>query len=143
MEIAGELVVNYPNVETHLISSTLLLERTCSGAHSTVFKYFSSFKNMKLHLKEKVVEIKGRQITTDKGTVVDADVLFACIGFRPNTECFKQGMSHAIDKYGLLKVNQYFQVADYQHVFAGGDITNISEEKLAQNAEVYAMWMVL
>eukprot|EP00761_Pharyngomonas_kirbyi_P001488 gb/GECH01001492.1/.p1 GENE.gb/GECH01001492.1/~~gb/GECH01001492.1/.p1 ORF type:complete len:140 (+),score=42.56 gb/GECH01001492.1/:1-420(+) len=43
-----------------------------------------------------------------------------------------------LDEYGFVRVNSYLQVHGYHRVFAMGDIININEEKLAQNAEKHA-----
>lgn len=37
-----------------------------------------------------------------------------------------------------VRVNRYLQLPDYPHIFAGGDVTDVREEKTAQNAERHA-----
>lgn len=83
---------------------------------------------------ERVVEIKGTQITTDKGRSIDAEVIFACVGLKPNTEYAAKGMPDALDKNGYFKVNKHLQVGKYKTVFAAGDCVDLDYEKVMRNA---------
>ena len=85
---------------------------------------------------ERVTGIKGNKVITDKGEI-EADVAFSCIGFFPIKEPIEKGMPDSVEK-GYLKVNSKMQVEGFTHMFAAGDITNVKEEKLAQNAENHA-----
>ncbi|MFH1408582.1 MAG: FAD-dependent oxidoreductase, partial [Nanoarchaeota archaeon] len=57
---------------------------------------------------------------------------------RPNAGFMKKHLGDSLDKRGFIKVDDQFRVKGHQHIYAVGDVTNIKEEKLAQNAEAHA-----
>lgn len=138
IEIVGAILYKYPNKEITLIAShSVFLDRCCPDAHKNIMNYFKKYQNLKIHLNERVEEIKNNQIVTDKNTI-DSDITFACIGFKPNTTFLEKNFSNLLNKNGSIKVNNYLQMEGFQHIFVGGDVTDIKEEKLAQNAEIHA-----
>lgn len=79
---------------------------------------------------------------TDQGKQVSADIAFLCTGFLPNSDIVRIFSPKVLDKKGFIKVNAFFQLPEYKHIFAVGNITNISEEKSAQNAEKEAQRLI-
>lgn len=63
------------------------------------------------------------------------DIVFMCVGITPNATFIPK--KYLSDKK-FVNVNEYLQVQGTKNIFAGGDIINIQEEKLAQNAEKHA-----
>jgi apoptosis-inducing factor 2 len=111
------------------------LDRSCKDAHEFVQKHFQK-QGVICKMKERVTGIKGNKVITDQGEI-ETDIAFSCIGFFPVKEPIENGMPDLVDK-GFIKVNSKLQVEGFTHVFAAGDITNINEEKLAQNADYHA-----
>jgi len=134
IEILGELLEKYPKTETVLISAdSTIMKRASPNSHEAFYKYLSKKKNLKMILGQRVTEIQGNKIKTDKGATIDADVIFVCTGFKPNTEYAVKGMPQFVDSKGYLKVNEYLQVGDYKTVFGLGDCIDADTEKLGQN----------
>lgn len=125
---------------TIISAREVFLERCCAAAHMNVSNYFASCGNVNTILGEKVIgfENGGRVLVTTRGKKIDSDLVFACLGFVPNSEFIRAGSPQVLNKIGQVKVNSFLQVPPYQTVFAVGDLTNVAEEKLAQCAERHA-----
>eukprot|EP01027_Heterolobosea_sp_BB2_P013196 GEZU01019053.1.p1 GENE.GEZU01019053.1~~GEZU01019053.1.p1 ORF type:complete len:173 (-),score=70.04 GEZU01019053.1:339-857(-) len=97
---------------------------------------------MKVYFKDTLREIiqEGGAVfvETEAGNKIKSDVILGCIGFTPNTQCFEPHFSHLLDPHNQVKVNSFMQVGNMKNVFAAGDIVDIKEEKLAQNAKLHA-----
>lgn len=147
VEMAGELLIKYPEKNIHIISSrNQLLERCCKAAHKNTKKFFDSFKHSNIVLGNSVKKITKTQVLTD-GPTIDADIVLCCLGFFPNTKFIQnswqeseslENVEKPINQYGQIIVNEYLQVQGHPSIFAIGDITSIIEEKLAQVAESHA-----
>lgn len=138
IEVTGEILHKYPNKEITIIAShSVFLDRCCPDAHKNITNYFKKYKNLTILLNERVKEIKDNKIITENHTI-ESDVTYACIGFKPNTEFMEKNFESCLKKNGTIKVNDFLQMEGYSHIFVGGDVTGIEEEKLAQNAELHA-----
>lgn len=139
IEVAGEILHYFPEKQLNIIySGNKILERCCKGAHESVKKYFLESPNVRLYPAQKVTSIDGDHLVTDKGELVPTDIAFCCIGFTPNTEFMRPSFSDLLTEKGYIKINEHLQLVDYPNIFALGDIADIDEEKLAQNAEKHA-----
>ncbi len=78
---------------------------------------------------------KGNIYITDKKTRIKADLAFLCTGIKPNYWCMSRSLSYCLNERKAIIVNEYLQVKGFSNVFAAGDITDVREEKTAQNAE--------
>jgi len=146
IEVTGEIAVKYPEKIITLISqSTILLKRTAPNAHTKILKAFTKLANVRPILGVKVIgyDNETKKIKLDSNLELDADLVIPCTGFIPNTEYMKETtMVSKLTDSGLVKVNSYLQVEGMFNVFAGGDIIDLPEENLAQNAERHAEVMV-
>jgi len=134
VEVLGALVGKYPDKKFATISlHDKYLHRACPAAHEFIIKHFEKL-NVDIHLNTKVKEI-GKTIKTSKNDI-EADLVVACIGFQPNSKLIK--IPGVLDEQGYVKVNKFLQVEGYENIFAIGDVSNINEEKLAQNSEKHA-----
>jgi NAD(P) transhydrogenase len=62
------------------------------------------------------------RVTTQRGNVLEADVVLSCVGRDGNTlDLGLETLGIAPDKYGLLQVNENFQTR-HPHVYAVGDV---------------------
>ena len=84
------------------------------------------------------MEHKNNIYITDKKRKISCDLAFLCTGIMPNYEYLQQYCSTKLTEKKSLCVNSYLQVEGHNTIFAAGDITNIKEEKTAQNAEKQA-----
>eukprot|EP00698_Gefionella_okellyi_P000033 TRINITY_DN1001_c0_g1_i4.p1 TRINITY_DN1001_c0_g1~~TRINITY_DN1001_c0_g1_i4.p1 ORF type:complete len:253 (+),score=52.88 TRINITY_DN1001_c0_g1_i4:722-1480(+) len=140
VEVAGEIAQNFPEKEVVLMSRGDLLERCCKAAHENCYRLFSMFPNIQLVLGERLKGLEDeRFVTTESGKRIEADIIYPCMGFVPNTECVQKHFAASMTEHGLLKVNpKTLQVLGHDNVFALGDINDIPEEKLAQTAEAHS-----
>jgi NADH dehydrogenase FAD-containing subunit len=86
---------------------------------------------------ERVVQGEGRVCVSQTGAEFVADVVFVCTGIVPNSQLFRASpaFASALDASGFVNVDAQLRVKGFSNVFAGGDVVNIREEKLAQTAE--------
>ena len=142
VEIAGELITKTKNKKINIVHShKRLLERNPVKASSYAQKCLEKH-GINIIFNEKVIRHEDQSFLTDKKRCVEAEAGIWCAGvhFKP---WFMNGFNDSIftDKKSL-KVNQYLQLKGYNHIFVGGDINNIREEKTAQNAERHASLIV-
>ncbi|KAL6073310.1 Pyridine nucleotidedisulfide oxidoreductase family protein [Balamuthia mandrillaris] len=146
VEIAGEIAHYFPDKKLSIVSATGLLERTCAGAQKNCQRFFEGFANVQLFLKDKVVSTEDpNYLLTSQGNKIEADIVFCCVGFSPNTDFLQHSSSSSsllgtgcLTDRNLVRVEATLQVVGHPTIFALGDITDIQEEKLAQNAEKHA-----
>ena len=77
-------------------------------------------------------------LTTDKGTSIEADMVFRCTGMKVNSVAYQSKLSDKMEKNGSLKVDRYLQVEEIESLFAIGDCNNTPEIKLAYVARLQA-----
>ena len=138
IEIAGELITKTKNKKINIVHShNRLLERNPVKASSHAQKFLEKH-GINIIFNEKVIRHEDQSFLTDKKRCIEAEVGIWCAGIHFNP-WFMKGFNDSIltDKKAL-KVNQYLQLTGYNHIFVGGDINNIREEKTAQNAERHA-----
>jgi apoptosis-inducing factor 2 len=86
---------------------------------------------------ERVTQSEEGAYVSHTGKTFAADVVFVCTGIVPNSELLRASAAFAgaLDATGFVHVDRHLRVKGFDNVFAGGDVTNIVEEKLAQTAE--------
>jgi len=136
IEVAAELKERYPDKEITIIhSQPKLMPRSSSKAIREATSHLERL-GVKLILGEKVVTCKKDFCETDKGTKINHELVLMCTGINPNSKLVK--ISDVKDDRGFLIVNKKLQLKSFKNIFVAGDITNIKEEKTAQNAEEHA-----
>ncbi|XP_072033679.1 ferroptosis suppressor protein 1-like [Amphiura filiformis] len=74
-------------------------------------------------------------VQTDKGSQLEADLVFACIGLKTNSSAYSEAFSGKLDEIGCLKVDEFLRVEGYTDVFAIGDCSTAdSQAKMAFKA---------
>ena len=138
VEVASEIATKYRGKNLTIVESgPRLLSRLHKKAHDYAKKFFLD-KKARLIFDEKIKETHMNTYFTDKGTEIEADVVFNCRGIKPNTEFLVPHFSHTLDDRKRVKVNNCLQVEGCPHIFALGDCNNVQEEKLAINAKRHA-----
>ena len=77
-------------------------------------------------------------VTTDKGEEIVADIWFRAFGVRINTDYLTDGRLIPITRGQAVPVTERLNVQGYEHVYAIGDITALSDPKMASYAMVHA-----
>src|SRR3989344_3234719 len=138
IELAGEIITKYPNKEITIIhKNNKLMERNHAKAISYADKFLKK-KGVKFIFNENAINYNNNYIKTNKGTKIKANMVFLCTGIKPNSQPLEKYFKNALNEKKQIKVNDFLQIENYENIFAAGDITNIKEEKLAQNAEKQA-----
>lgn len=138
-EIAGELATKRPDIETVMVHShDRILERGPPAASSYAQKFLKKH-GVKLIFNEKIVDHPTEKtFVTKKGKKIDADCCIWCAGTKVDTSFLSGFQSPPLDTSGRIMVNEMLQLPEYPHLFAGGDLTSINEEKTARKAELHA-----
>ncbi len=142
VELAAELCTHYPEKEVTIVHANKdLIERNDPKSRKYAKKFLQKH-NVKLIFNERATEQKKNTFVTDKGRILKADLVIPCTGIKPNYSLLEKHFSNSItDNHGIA-VNSYLQMKGSETIFAGGDITHISEEKTAQTAEMHAAYIV-
>lgn len=135
VELAGEIGHYYHGKKVTIVSSTdHLLDRMPVKAQEYAKKVLQEM-GVDIVFNELVTQMKSKYFTTKSGKKMKGDIGFTCVGTTPNTSFLD---SKLLSERGFVKVDSRLQVQGFSNVFAGGDITDIKEEKTAQNAERHA-----
>lgn len=138
VELAAEIILAYPSKSITLVhAKSELMERNPAKAREYA-RTFLEQRGVKIMFNERVVSFGKKGYVTDKGNILTADLTFLCTGIKPNYEYMEKYCSTSLNERQNICVNPFLQVQGYQHIFAAGDITNIPEEKTAQNSEQQA-----
>lgn len=134
-EIAGELVTKTPKKELTIVHlKEGLLERNQPDA-SYFAKKFLQKNNATIIFKEKIIEHHQKKYFTDKQKKIHADLGLWCAGIHIDPWFLNGFSSESFTPKKAIKVNHHLQMISYPHIFVGGDINNVQEEKTGLNAE--------
>ncbi len=149
IEFAGEIASAYPAKTVSLVDpSPALVPNFKKGLGKHLTADLRAL-GVRLLLGERMTRLPPRhnlaqtgplimeRYTTDKGTSIEADLVFINFGVTPNTDLLKAGFGAHLDQGGRIKVNKHLQLEGHPSIFAIGDITNIPEPKLASAARVH------
>jgi len=140
VELAAEIVENFPEKELVLVNSQPQLINRCSPKAIRYVENFLRRNGVRLVLNERVVAHQGIMFMTHRGTMIEAELVFICTGNVPNSEFLKESChfmpNSNVNRFGFVRVNEFLQLPQYENVFVAGDITDIpgEEEKLCQTA---------
>lgn len=138
VELAAEIIEHYPNKKVTIAQSgNTLMKRMSQKACNYAEEYLRK-KGVIILKNERVNDKKNNTYTTTHGNIIIAELAFLCTGISPNTDYLKEEMKELLDEKNNIKVSTTLQTENYHNIFASGDITNIKEEKTAQNAEHHA-----
>jgi len=135
VEVAGELVTQKQDKAITIVhSKNRLIERNPRYA-SKISQKFLEKKDVKIIFNEKIIENNENSFVTDKNRKINADTAIWSAGTKCDSSFMKNFNKNIFTEKGCLKVDNYLRLKEYHNIFVGGDITNINEEKTAQNSE--------
>jgi NADH dehydrogenase FAD-containing subunit len=138
VELAADIVCKYPKKEITIVHSMdRLLERQPEKVSKYAEKFFKK-KGVKIIFNELVKGDRNRIYTTNKGTKIESDMAFLCVGIVPNSEFMKKSFPRLLDKREHIKVDEFLHLKNHNNIFVAGDVTDIKEEKTAQSAQEHA-----
>jgi apoptosis-inducing factor 2 len=137
-EIAAEIATKRKDISVTLVHShDRLLERGPSFV-SQYAKHFLERRKVNILLEEKIIDHKKGLFFTNKDRTIDSDLAIWCTGTKADPWFLKDLGSDVLSKRQRIIVNEFLQLPKYPHIYAGGDITDIAEEKTARKAEIHA-----
>ncbi len=138
VEVAGEISTRFPEKRLVIVhSKDRLIERNPKKASKIAEDFFKE-KNVEIIFNEKVVENKNNIFITNKKRKIDANICIWCAGVKCDSSFMKDFDDNVLSKKGCLKIDKNLRLKGYNNIFVGGDITDITEEKTAQNSERHA-----
>ncbi|MGM0406207.1 MAG: NAD(P)/FAD-dependent oxidoreductase [Thermoplasmatota archaeon] len=136
-EVASEIASKTEKDVTLVHSHGRLIERNPKMASFFAEKYLRS-KGVRLIFDEKVVDSEGDEYVTSEGRRINSDVCIWSTGLSFDRTIFSGFGDSCFTERNTLKVNDHFQLKDHPNIFAGGDITDIDEEKTGHNADSHS-----
>jgi len=139
VELAAEIIEEYPSKKVSIVHEQgELIERNPKKARDYAYEFLNN-RNVNIRFNELFLGSAGKNLyKTDKGNKIKADLVFLCTGIKPNYWCMGKSLSYCLNERKEIIVNEYLQVKGLSNIFAAGDITDVREEKTAQNAEKQA-----
>jgi apoptosis-inducing factor 2 len=142
VELAAEIEHYFPHLRVTIVHARdKLLERMPSQAQVYAHEYLER-KGVNIIFGEKVVKHNNNVFWTDKGRSLESDIVFNCGGINPNSEAVNKKFKTKVDERGFVKVDEFLRLEGMNNIFIAGDVTNILEEKTAQNAEKHAALII-
>lgn len=133
VELAGEIASAFPNKNITLAhSGSTLLDNMVPKAQTKAFEQLTA-KGVKVKLNRRFTQDEnkaGNQYRCIKSNdVIQADLVYNCVGMVPNTEFLKAEMSGVLDDKGLVKVDSFMKVKGYDNLYAIGDCSALDDHK--------------
>jgi NADH dehydrogenase FAD-containing subunit len=137
IELACELAQNYKDKKIILSEANL---RLAARMNNEFFKYCEKKllkNNVEIIYDFRIDKIVKNSFKNPEDKIVNADLAYSCTGFKPNTKFLEKHFKKNLSNKGYIRVNSNLQLINNPNIFAAGDILDINEEKLAQNAEIH------
>lgn len=133
-EVAAEIATKMPKKDIVLVHSQDRLIKRNPVSASKYAAFFLRSHGVEIINNEKIKDHHDGIFVTDKERLIKADVGLWCAGNKANPWFMNEFEKEIFTDNKELCVNQFLQLQGYSNIFIGGDITNILEEKTAQNA---------
>lgn len=130
VELAGEIADHYPDKSVTLAHGADRLVEELKPKASKLAKSLLQSRGVTLRF--------DTFISSDDEDYKSADVVYNCVGLKPNTELMGKHFAGQLDAQGRIKVDEQFRVEDSENLFALGDCANVPEGKLGYLADLQA-----
>ncbi|KAI9498202.1 hypothetical protein BDB00DRAFT_969215 [Zychaea mexicana] len=146
-ELAAEIASStfpgqYPKKQVTLVESlSALLSRSDAGQQVKAMTYLTEELDVEVVCNERIIDITdggaGSRYVGSSGREYNAyDKVFMATGTRPHSGLLRNAtndplLDTCVDGWGHIQVKPTLQIEHwkYRHLFAGGDVTNVVEEK--------------
>ncbi|CDH51427.1 pyridine nucleotidedisulfide oxidoreductasedomain containing protein [Lichtheimia corymbifera JMRC:FSU:9682] len=135
-ELAIEIAETWPEKHITLVEShPILVHRAKQPQQDKVRSFLSDELGVEVVCDERITDVgEGEYMGTSGRIYKDYDKVFMATGTRPQGRLLLSGSSNldsCVDSYGRIMVKPTLQIdhPEYTHIFAGGDVTNVKEEK--------------
>ncbi|KAI7882666.1 FAD/NAD(P)-binding domain-containing protein [Lichtheimia hyalospora FSU 10163] len=135
-ELATEIAETWPEKHITLVESHHnLVYRAKQPQQDTIGSFLRDDLGVEVVCNERITDVGDGEFMGTSGRMYkDYDKVFMATGTRPQGRFLLNGSSHldsCVDVYGRIMVKPTLQIdhPEYTHIFAGGDVTNVKEEK--------------
>ncbi len=142
VELAGEIIGKFKDKTVLIVQSDKHLIPRNDVKTINYAENFLIRRGVKLLLGRKIVNFSNGVFISDGGEEIKADMVCMCVGIKPNFEFMKKNFYNVLNEKGQIIVDEYLRVRGERNIFAAGDVTDIVEEKTAQNAEEHTKVIV-
>jgi len=149
IELMGEICTKFPNKKLTLVSSepTFMPQMKNLAIHKKATAFFHSY-GVALRMGEKVIGVTenfGRYTlatTSEINNKIEADRVYFCAGFIPNTEFMRRNFQYFLDDKTQIKVTEHLRVEGQSYIWAIGDCNNTPENKTAYVSNLQADYWI-
>ena len=142
VELAAEIATHYSDKKISLIHPhQFLIERNQLRSQIYAAKFLKNH-GVNILYRDRVIRSEHGTFVTEQGRRLHPDLAFLCTGITPNFSFLEGNFAHVLNECHQICVNEYLQVMGFSTIFSAGDITDVSVEKTAQNAEKQAKIVV-
>jgi len=139
VELAGEILTEFPRKRVMLVDmAPTVLPGFPPRCAEHALRWLRRM-GVELRLGQAIAEINTESIALKTGEVLDAGIVYKCVGVMPNTSMMKNtAFASALGFRDSVNVNDNLQIAGYSNIFCVGDMMSHSsrELKLGHTAEV-------
>jgi apoptosis-inducing factor 2 len=134
VELAAEICTHFSNKNIMLVHSHDNLINRNSPVSQRYVERFLEKRGVKIIYGERMKEYKNGVMIMDSGKNIKCDVAYLTVGIKSNYDFMKKNYSSAMGKG--IKVDSNLLLEGASNIFVCGDVSNIKEEKTAQNADL-------
>lgn len=146
LEVAGEIITEYPSKKVNLVHSGSALcqyPKVTEAFQQKVLDWFHSWNvnvvlNARVANLKEIVDSKPGVVITNSGLKLESDLILKATGLKVNSAPYKKALADKMEVNGALKVDDHLRVEGLDDVYAVGDCNNVPENKLAYGAKLQA-----
>lgn len=141
VELAAEIVATQPEKRIMIVDAQ---QKLCAAFPSGAITHMTNWlqqHNVELVLGEFIDSLDEQGCVLQSGRRLEADIVYRCMGFQPNSAFLSEDFKEQISLRGALKVTDTMQVAGCRTIFGMGDVSlheKTNELKLGHTAELNA-----
>lgn len=136
VELAGEIASAFTDKHITLANSSgTLLDHLSVKAQQNAQQQLSK-KGVEVKLNRRFIKDGTHYYCNQSDESITADVVYECIGMRPNTAFLQPHLSHVLNEQGLIKVDPFMKVVGFEHLYALGDCAALDTHKHGYLASV-------
>jgi len=136
VELAGEIASAFPDKDITLAhSADTLLGNMKAKAQSKASEQLNA-KGVKIKFGRKFKKHGDAYRCSMSNETLRVDIAYECVGMVPNTEFLKAELPDILDEKGLIKVDSFMQVKDYENLYSLGDCATLDTHKHGYLASV-------
>ncbi|MCJ8311500.1 MAG: FAD-dependent oxidoreductase [Saccharospirillaceae bacterium] len=129
VEFAGEIASAFPDkIITLAHSTSTLLDSMKPKAQQKALEQLTA-KGVKVIFNRRFKKDGDSYKCSLSNDTIQADLVYECVGMKPNTEFLKNELANVLDKKGLVKVDEFMNVVGYKSLYALGDCSALDTLK--------------